>query len=68
MQHEKTFQITGMSCGHCVRAVEGALAALEGVEIEQVEIGRATVRFDPVQHDAARIAEAIEAEGYTVAG
>ena len=60
-----TLAIDGMTCGHCVRAVENALAALPGVTVDHVEIGRADVRVDPEQTTRAALAEAIEAEGYT---
>ena len=61
-----TMSIDGMSCGHCVRAVTNALESVEGVEVEQVDLGTATVRFDPRTTSPARIAEAVEDEGYRV--
>lgn len=60
-------KIDGMSCGHCVRAVENALAGLNGVTVEQVEVGQATVTYDRAVTTPDRIAKAIEGEGYTVA-
>jgi copper chaperone len=65
MQSE-TFQITGMSCGHCVGAVRGALAALKGVEVQEVTIGRAALRFDPAVVSREAIVDAIEDQGYEV--
>jgi len=56
--------IEGMSCGHCLNAVNKALGALEGVEIDAVKIGRAELRFDESRIDAARIAAAVTDEGY----
>ena len=38
--------IDGMSCGHCLNAVNQALAQVPGVQIESVRIGRAEVRYD----------------------
>jgi copper chaperone len=57
-------EIEGMSCGHCVGAVTKALRGLEGVEPEQVAIGSAQVRYDPVRATPQAIAEAVEDEGY----
>jgi len=57
-------QIDGMSCGHCLNAVNGALGALDGVEVDSVRIGRAELRFDDAVIDADRIASAVTAEGY----
>lgn len=59
-----TLSIEGMSCGNCVMHVRKALEALPGVSAEEVEIGRATVTFDPATVDAARIEEAVTDEGY----
>jgi copper chaperone len=59
-----TLHIEGMSCGHCLNAVNKALATLDGVQIESVKIGRAEVRFDPARINAARIAAAVSDEGY----
>jgi copper chaperone len=39
--------IAGMTCGHCVRAVSNALNGLPGVEVDDVRIGRASVRLEP---------------------
>ena len=60
--------ITGMSCGHCVSAVDKALKRMDGVQVEQVAIGSATVSYDPATTSTDKIAKVIEDEGYTVAG
>ncbi|SHK84375.1 cation transporter [Rhodothermus profundi] len=67
MKTQETLQIEGMSCQHCVHAVTNALKQLPGVEVQSVEIGRATVAYDPEQVSRDQIKAAIEAEGYTVA-
>ena len=61
-----TMNISGMTCGHCVKAVNKALAELDGVTVEQVGIGAASVSFDPAATSRERIAQAIEDEGYAV--
>ena len=61
-----TMEIGGMSCGHCVSAVTGALAAIDGVRVEQVAVGTATVSYDPAAVGPATISQAIEDEGYSV--
>jgi copper chaperone CopZ len=63
-----TMRIDGMSCGHCVRAVEEALRALPGVELERVAIGEATVAFDPARTSRAELDEAVRDAGYELAG
>ena len=59
--------IEGMTCGHCVIAVRKALEGLDGVQVERVAVGGATVAFDPTHTSNDAIAQAIEDEGYTVA-
>ena len=36
-------QIQGMSCQHCVKAIDGALRAMPGVEDVEVSVGRAVL-------------------------
>ena len=55
-----------MSCGHCVSAVDKALKKVEGVKVENVAIGSATVSYDPSAVSEQRIADAVADEGYSV--
>ena len=57
-------EIEGMSCGHCVRAVEQALAGMDGVRVGEVKIGGATVEYDPAVATPERIEKVISDEGY----
>jgi len=63
-----TIAIEGMSCGHCVRAVSEALREVEGVRVEDVSVGSATIAYDPaaIPTDRVRAAvtDAIEDAGY----
>ncbi|MDO4264799.1 MAG: heavy metal-associated domain-containing protein [Deinococcus sp.] len=58
--------VQGMSCGHCVAAVEKALRAVPGVQLVSVSLeeGKATVHGNAEQ--AAMIA-AVAEEGYVAA-
>ncbi|WP_053368231.1 copper chaperone CopZ [Bacillus sp. FJAT-27245] len=60
--------VEGMSCGHCVKAVEGSVGALEGVERVLVDLKEKTVaveyKGDAVSID--KIKETIEDQGYDV--
>jgi copper chaperone CopZ len=60
--------IEGMSCGHCVRAVDRALKDLPGVQVEQVDVGSAVVAYDPAAVTPEQIEAAISEEGYEVLG
>jgi copper chaperone len=56
--------IQGMSCGHCLNAVNRALSALPGVEIDSVAIGRADIRFDETVTSPAQLEAAVGSAGY----
>ena len=57
--------IEGMSCEHCVRAVRGRLERTDGVKVDDVDIGSATIDYDPAKASIDDIEEAIADEGYT---
>jgi copper chaperone len=59
-----TLNITGMSCGHCLNAVNQALGRLPGVQIESVRIGRADLQYDETVTDPDAISRAIADAGY----
>lgn len=60
---EVTLKITGMTCGHCVRATTKALEAVPGVESVEVtfEPGGAVVHGEA---DVTALINAVEEEGY----
>ncbi|MCY7879301.1 copper ion binding protein, partial [Bacillus spizizenii] len=45
---QKTLQVEGMSCQHCVKAVESSVGELDGVNAVHVnlEAGKVDVSFD----------------------
>ncbi len=59
-----TMKILGMSCGHCIGAVTGALEELAGVDVESVTVGSATVAYDPTAVSPEQITRAVEEAGY----
>lgn len=63
---KETLEITGMSCGHCVRAVRQAIEGA-GATALVVEVGKAEIEYpDVLRRDT--IVSAIEEEGYQVVG
>lgn len=62
-----TLKVTGMTCGHCVKAVTQALENVDGVRSARVELsgGRATVDYDDATTSPQALAEAVTEEGYT---
>lgn len=63
-----TLQVKGMSCGHCVKAVEGSVGKLNGVETVKVnlEAGSVEVKFNPTAVTLEQIKETIDDQGYDV--
>lgn len=60
-------KIEGMSCEHCVRAVAGALQAVDGIEDVSVSLEDKQAKFSaPEDLDMDRVKKAIQEEGYTV--
>ena len=61
----QTFTVTGMTCGHCEKAVTRALKQLDPQA--QVTIDRSANRVDvQSEHERTLLSQAIVEEGYTV--
>lgn len=63
-----TLKISGMTCEHCVRSVQRALAGVAGADVGQVRVGTAVVRYDPQRVTVDRLRTAVADEGYEVTG
>lgn len=61
----KEFKVEGMSCNHCVMAVQKNLAKLNPKGFK-VEIGSVKVEFDENKLNEELIIKAIENAGFTV--
>ncbi|MFD1955605.1 copper ion binding protein [Paenibacillus thailandensis] len=61
-----TLKVEGMSCGHCVNAVEKALSNVGATGKVDLAAGKVEVRFDESSVTLNRIKEAIEEQGYDV--
>lgn len=64
-----TLQIEGMSCGHCLNAVNQALRGVDGLTVTKVQMGRADLEVTGPEQ-AAAAEQAVEDAGYhaTVVG
>ena len=62
----QTFQVQGMSCGHCVGAVTQAVKSVDPQAEVKVDLATGKVEVQS-QQDHAAIAKAIREEGYQVA-
>jgi copper ion binding protein len=64
---ETTYSVTGMTCDHCVRAVQAEVARIPGVASVTVDLaaGQVTLHSDgPVDPGAVRVA--VEEAGYEI--
>ncbi|HWO76000.1 MAG TPA: copper chaperone CopZ [Bacillus sp. (in: firmicutes)] len=63
-----TLNVAGMSCGHCVKAIEGSVGNLQGVKDVKVALDEGTVQveFNPEEVKLDTIKETIDEEGYEV--
>ncbi|HEX6593402.1 MAG TPA: copper chaperone CopZ [Bacillota bacterium] len=63
-----TINVTGMTCGHCEKAVKGALESLNGITDVTVHLddGKVDVTYDDSKVTVEKMNEAIEDQGYDV--
>ena len=63
-----TLNVQGMSCGHCVKSIEGSVGELDGVNQVNVKLDKAQVEvsFNESQVTIDKIKETIEDRGYDV--
>jgi copper chaperone CopZ len=61
--HELTIQ--GMNCSHCVMHVKQALNGVDGLEVEDVQIGKARVWYDDEKITKV-LSKKVEEAGYKV--
>ncbi|MBP3950288.1 copper chaperone CopZ [Bacillus suaedae] len=63
-----SINVQGMSCGHCVSAVEGSVSKLSGVSSVKVDLGAnlVEVTFDKEAVSLEKIKAEIEEQGYDV--
>ncbi|TDC27890.1 copper chaperone [Micromonospora sp. 15K316] len=64
-----TYQVQGMTCGHCVSAVSAEVGAVAGVSDVQVDLatGRVTVTSDSPL-DTSTVRSAVDEAGYDLVG
>ena len=63
---EHTMSISGMTCHHCVMAVQKELSRIPGLQIREVRIGSASVAYADGSVSHEQIRAAVEEAGYHV--
>jgi copper chaperone len=61
-----TYSVEGMSCGHCVAAVESSVSKVPGVSGVSVDLGARTVIVTATVRDDDAVRAAVAEAGYTV--
>lgn len=61
------FIVTGMTCGHCERAVRQAIDKLDARASVTVELPTGKVEVNGTTQERAALADAIREQGYEVA-
>ena len=64
------FQVSGMTCDHCVKSVASALSAVDGITDSVVSLAdaRAVVTMDEATCSPQQVVEAIRTAGFQVTG
>jgi len=65
---QSIIHVDGMSCAHCVKAIETAVGALPGVAAVVADLAAKTVivEHDPAIAPVGKIKDEIEEQGYDV--
>ncbi|WP_438448890.1 cation transporter [Gorillibacterium sp. sgz5001074] len=63
---QATLKVEGMSCGHCVKSVEGALKQAGASGTVDLNAKTVTVQYDESKLNLDAIKAAIEDQGYDV--
>lgn len=63
-----TLNISGMTCGGCVKSVTRVLEELDGVAKAEVDLATASAKisFDPAKVQVSALTEAVENAGFDV--
>ncbi|WP_348269311.1 heavy-metal-associated domain-containing protein [Edaphobacter paludis] len=65
MENTLKLSIDGMHCGACVSRVTTALKGVEGVEVGTVDVGSASLVFDPAKTSIEKITAAVDRIGFS---
>lgn len=63
-----TLDVQGMSCGHCVKSIEGSVGELNGVSNVKVNLenGTVAINYNSNEISLEKIKETIDGQGYDV--
>lgn len=59
----ETLNVSGMSCGHCVIALQNELED-KGITVKEISVGRAVIEYDDTAISPDAVIEAVKEAGY----
>ena len=62
-----TYQVTGMTCDHCARAVTSEVEEIAGVTSVEVDVAAGTVAVEGDGVTTEQVAAAVDEAGYALA-
>ena len=62
-----TYDVTGMTCGHCAHAVSSEVEAIAGVRAVSVDVETGTVTVEGDGFSDEQVAAAVDEAGYALA-
>lgn len=65
---EKTYQVTGMTCGHCAQAVTTEVGKVTGVTGVAIDLAAGTVAVSGDGFSDAEVGAAVDEAGYALVG
>jgi copper chaperone CopZ len=64
----RTYSVTGMTCEHCVAAVDAQVRGLAGVSAASVDLASGALVVQGSAIDGEAVRAAVQAAGYDLAG
>lgn len=65
-QIDRTFTVSGMSCGGCVNSLTRVLKTVPGIEPLKIEVGKAHLRLDEARVTSQAVKDAVARAGFAV--
>jgi len=62
-----TYDVTGMTCGHCAQAVTSEVSAIDGVTEVSVDVATGKVTIEGDGFTDEQVAAAVDEAGYAMA-
>lgn len=65
---QRSYVVSGMTCGHCAQAVQSEVSSIPGVESVEIDLGSGDVKVIGQAFEDASVRAAVEEAGYRMTG